>query len=689
MTTTGFTVRSVAVAVAIGWLTTSGTTVPGAPLILNSGNITIDTDALTVSGDATAAGMLVGGVATFTFDGIDLGSGVTVTLQGANPLSLVSTADFSLASVLDASGQGQTGLLGGGSGGNQRQAGMGLGAGGGSTGCCWGGGGGGFGGAGGGGPLTPPPNNDLGSAGNTYGDASLGTLSGGSGAGGGGDCCGSLGNVGGAGGGAIDLYAAGQLTLASSAQVLVDGADGNPGNQSRTGGGGSGGAIRLRGLAGITIDAGAQLRASGGDSPPLLGSRVGGGGGGGRVALFTTGTVVDNATVDVSGGTSLNNAVTPALDFSGQSGTLNVNIGGNRLLLNAGSFTIDTDAATITHNGTGDVVATGSLVGNVATFRFNEINLGAGANFTFQGDHPLSLRSTGDITIATTLDASGGDGQPRTGAVGGLGGTAPGGLAVLGGGEGGRGGLGSTAEPGLPGEGPGGGGGQTACCGGGSGGGYGGLGGLPNTNTANAQPAGAIYGDELISVLLGGSAGGGGAGTDTCCPDGGGGGAGGGAIELVSESGWITITADGEILVDGGDGAGNRAGGGGSGGAIRLLAELGGVSIEDGGLLSAEGGISHLTSARGGGGGAGGRILLWANRLLLDGVPQGLGLLDSNAFLSVLGGPGSSHAQGGNPGGPGTILFAIPEPGTIVLLGLGGLALLGFTRRRRSPGAPR
>jgi hypothetical protein len=352
--------------------------------------------------------------------------------------------------------------------------------------------------------------------------------------------------------------------------------------------------------------------------------------------------------------------------------------------LGAGSFqlAIDTDLGAAVYTGDRVGFVQGSVSGGVATFNFDQIDLGTGVSVVLMGDNALSLKSQGDVTIATTLDATGGDGQPRTGASGGLGGTAPGGEGRLGGGDGGRGGLGNSANPGLQGEGPGGGGGQSACCGGGSGGGHGGEGGLPNTNTSNALPAGATYGDIRVSDLAGegGSGGGGGAGTNTCCPQGGGGGAGGGAVEIVSQYGRITITADGEVLVDGGDGAGNRSGGGGSGGALRLRA-LQGIDVD--GLLSADGGDGHLTSARGGGGGGGGRIYLFAPELNLGGVPQPLGFLQSDAYLSVLGGLGSTHGQGGNPGLAGTIFFEAPEPSTLGLLVLGAVGLAAWLRRRR------
>jgi len=356
------------------------------------------------------------------------------------------------------------------------------------------------------------------------------------------------------------------------------------------------------------------------------------------------------------------------------------------LNLSSGAITIDTDALTIS----GSATATGVDVGGVATFTFDSISLTGGPSLavTLQGSRPLSLQSASGITIGTTLDFSGGNGVPHD--LGSAGGT-----GILGGSDGGSGGFAGGPAAGM-GGGPGGGGGQTSCCGGGSGGGHGGMGGVPNTNTANAAPAGAVYGSADLATLLGGSGGGGGAGSNGCCDsDGGGGGAGGGALDLTANFGTIKITSTAQLLAIGGDGAGgnlagtgsNRNGGGGSGGGIRLNGAFG-VDIETGALVSAEGGVSHPTSSRGGGGGGGGRIAVNAPLLNLEGVVQSPGLLVSSPALSVLGGIGSTNPQGGTPGLPGTISFTqtvapVPEPSTgFLLVAVGIVAARGWRRRR-------
>jgi len=364
------------------------------------------------------------------------------------------------------------------------------------------------------------------------------------------------------------------------------------------------------------------------------------------------------------------------------------------LVLNSGAITIDTDALSIS----GSASASGMLDGGVAKFNFDVIDLGPGVNVTLQGSNPLSLNALGNITIGTTLDASGGNGQSNVnnpGPTDGLGG-----VGILGGANGGKAGEGSGGPIGQPGSGLGGGGGQAQCCFGGAGGGFGGEGGTSNATNASERPApGAIYGDAALTLLQGGSGGGGGAGSNNCCEQqGSGGGAGGGAIELRSEHGAIDITSTGEILVDGGDTGNSRSGGGGSGGAIRLDA---GTMLTIDGLLSAEGGESGGLSSfgtRSGGSGGGGRIALFSPELEIGGIDQMAGAISSSSFVSVLGGNGSNLDPDGNVlsdpntiGGAGTIQFtvqesrAIPEPASIalwLLLGVGGTAFAWYRRRR-------
>jgi hypothetical protein len=136
-------------------------------------------------------------------------------------------------------------------------------------------------------------------------------------------------------------------------------------------------------------------------------------------------------------------------------------------------------------------------------------------------------------------------------------------------------------------------------------GGYtGGVGG--NTSTFVAQPGqgpgggavgtintvaggGSFTGNTFLVPLFGGSGGGGGVRGDAAFHGGGGG--GGGAILIASS---ISITVNGTISANGGNGMNN--GGGGSGGAIRLVAN----TLQGSGHLSAAGGAPSAGSNNGG-----------------------------------------------------------------------------------------
>jgi len=117
---------------------------------------------------------------------------------------------------------------------------------------------------------------------------------------------------------------------------------------------------------------------------------------------------------------------------------------------------------------------------------------------------------------------------------------------------------------------------------------------------------GTFVGVTDLLPLVGGAGGGGGASTSNAlgCSGGGGGGGGGGLV--VAANG--TITVNGTIFADGGDGGGSGSGScssngaGGSGGAIRLLAN----TIAGTGLLFARGGFipPNFSSRPGSGSGA-------------------------------------------------------------------------------------
>jgi hypothetical protein len=230
-------------------------------------------------------------------------------------------------------------------------------------------------------------------------------------------------------------------------------------------------------------------------------------------------------------------------------------------------------------------------------FNFTTVNIPSGVTIKFNrnaNNTPVTILTTGSVTIAGTIDVSGQDGAsngPATG--GGAGG--PGGF------DGGRGGYPAAAvSSGISGDGPGGGGGGgktgvgNAAAGGG-GGGYADVGsdGV-NYSGGVVGKGGQRYGSNILLPLVGGSGGGGGASFGGVGATGGG---GGGAI-LIASSGAITFN-NGSLLAKGGRGGptnpngSNPGAGGGSGGAIRLVANTisGPVSLfmDGGGSLASFG----------------------------------------------------------------------------------------------------
>jgi hypothetical protein len=212
----------------------------------------------------------------------------------------------------------------------------------------------------------------------------------------------------------------------------------------------------------------------------------------------------------------------------------------------------------------GALVVTNDLTLNLPTngiFNFTTITISNGATLRFNRNllnTPAYLLATGDVLIAGSVNVSGGN---RNGAAPGLGG--PGGF------DGGFGGF--QGFPAGDGQGPG--GGKNAND----------MFGAAHAFTANANTN--IYGNTLLSPLVGGS---GGAAVDPAGERRGGGG-GGGAILIASST---KITVNGMIRSSGGNGAG-----GGSGGAVRVVAPV----IDGAGQLLVPQGNSDWTGAWGGG----------------------------------------------------------------------------------------
>jgi hypothetical protein len=259
---------------------------PLAPALVSSGEVTIDTEALTLSmGGASYDGVLEDGVAVFAFGEVELTHALVV--RGTHPLALLAAGDLTLSATLDASAAGpdlpgRGGFPGG-------DAGHGGGPGGG-RGDVLGAGGGGFGGGGGagdGGVAGGPENGDL-----------LVRLRGGSG---GGSTVDVAPPRGGSGGGAVELGAGGRLVF--TGEIRVDGGRGQDAEVLHGGGGGAGGAVLLHAAGGGSCSGllSAEGGAGGAGSEWVVWEWAdGGGGGGGRVALV--GVDAAGCAVSVSGG---------------------------------------------------------------------------------------------------------------------------------------------------------------------------------------------------------------------------------------------------------------------------------------------------------------------------------------------------------------------------------------------------
>ena len=264
-------------------------------------------------------------------------------------------------------------------------------------------------------------------------------------------------------------------------------------------------------------------------------------------------------------------------------------------------------------------------------FNFTELNIPAGVTVTFEPNAlntPVTILVSGDAIIDGVIDVSGEHAAPSVGAGdGNVGDDGLPGAGGPGGFAGGRGGEASAddsnagprmAQSGL---GPGGGIASTTdltrshCTG--SGGSFGTQGEIDRNCRPNtfADP----YGNVDLLPLVGGSGGSGGHGGTSGVGSGGGG--GGGAL-LIAVTG--TLTINGQILANGGDGGDlghdlsngefGAAGGGGSGGGIRLVA----TTIDGAGEIEARGargGVFTNYSPREADGGAG-RIRIEAETLL-------------------------------------------------------------------------
>jgi hypothetical protein len=247
-------------------------------------------------------------------------------------------------------------------------------------------------------------------------------------------------------------------------------------------------------------------------------------------------------------------------------------------------------------------------------FHYTTVNVPAGITVKYTrnaANTPVTILATGNVTIAGTIDVSGGAGGNGSSGTQLVPNAGPGGPGGFDGGSGSNGVIGGVSSNGGNGRGPGGGvGGWGSVQGGGGGGSYLTAGGQ-GTNSGGA--AGAVYGTSTLAPLVGGSGGGGGAGYSQASPPyiytGGGGGGGGGAVLIASGTSAVasTITLSGTIRAKGGTGGTgscssvpSSSGGSGSGGAVRLVAQalagMGTIDVSGGpsGCLLPAGGFGRV-----------------------------------------------------------------------------------------------
>jgi hypothetical protein len=274
-------------------------------------------------------------------------------------------------------------------------------------------------------------------------------------------------------------------------------------------------------------------------------------------------------------------------------------------------------------------------------------------------NEPLVLLVAGDATIAGLVDASGLDGRREPTPRGGEGGPGGGGGGAGGDGDATTGALGGSGQPagdsapagtgtgsaGGDGGGVGAGARATGSCGAGGGGGAavgGGGDGAAGTMGSTAGAGGTAPGRSNFHA---GTGGGGGNDCATFPIDGaaGGSGGGGGGLIEIQVLGGATLTVEGTVQAEGGEGGGGLVGGGGgggSGGTVRLVARDGTIDLDATARVSAAGGAGGSSRGFGtgaGGGGGGGLIAL-------DVGANGVILGQAQADLEVEGGAGGSPA---------------------------------------------
>ena len=415
----------------------------------------------------------------------------------------------------------------------------------------------------------------------------------GSGAGGATTCAGGscwAANVGGSGGGTIRLIVTGTLT--NNGKISANGSNG-----IGYAGGGAGGSIWatiaiLTGSGTFTADGGINVRGAQG-------------GGGGRIAVYyqsgSSFTGFDTSTAyggngGQNGTVLFNNTTDNTLEVTGHQ-QLVVPPDSLRTYQNI----IIRDGSTLVVGGGSNLTATGTftVIGNSRVVMQGKNNTNQ-VNSQWLGQGVTITAATLQVDVGSMISA---DGQGYTG-----------------------------GDTGSPGNGPGGSGGTNWYNSGG--GSYGGLG---STNSTNPGPT---YGSIVAPSDLGSGAG----GATTCaggvCGAAHIGGSGGGAIRLVVSG---TLTNNGKISANGGNGGGYS--GGGSGGSIRATTG----TLTGSGTFTANGGVNTANSAQGGGGG---RIAM---------------LFRNNSGFNLA----AVTANGGNGGAAGSVYIPAPSTLTITIAGAG------------------
>ncbi len=337
----------------------------------------------------------------------------------------------------------------------------------------------------------------------------------------------------GKGGGAINIIASGQVSVAGS--IVANGSNGLAKTGGYSTGGGSGGTININTTS---ITGAGTISANGGN-----GYNNGGVGGGGRISIFYSSGSLDSMTISASKG--ITGTVTSATDgtvFPYNTITHDLTLKSSLILKPAEG--IDAD---------GNIDSSGN-------YYFNDLSVTNNATLTLYGYYTtnsdgvgVNLNLSGDLSVASgsTITADGRGYAAQTGS--GKGSV----INVWGGTGGGYGGTGGTVQwPGYGGTGGaiygstlfpedlGSGGGQTC---GGTGGGL-----IKIAADGDVSIEGTISANGLVGANSGSARGGGGSG---------------GAVYLIGDA----FTGSGSITANGGNGTPSGYGGGGGGGRIALF----------------------------------------------------------------------------------------------------------------------